>query len=176
MKNRANTRLGDSEGGCAPLPNLPPNDRLRGQSPRSKRNIQRSAIGLRGGVHQADTLLPAFPRFLCGPGRRPGWAGAWGRSGRGDWRGWAEGRGDRHARPRLELPLHDDALAALEPLIDDNVLLVAVADRDGLERDLVVRPDHEDRFDGLQLDHRPLRYEHRVGFFFDHGADAAELA
>src|SRR5262249_53165749 len=33
------------EGGSAPLPNPPPKNRLRGQSPRSKRNTERSAIG-----------------------------------------------------------------------------------------------------------------------------------
>src|SRR5262249_50752828 len=41
-------RLVNSEGGSAPLPKPPPTNRSRGQSPRSKRNIEQSAIGQEG--------------------------------------------------------------------------------------------------------------------------------
>jgi len=39
--------LGNSEGGSAPLPNPPPRNSLRGQSPRSKWNHKGAAIGQR---------------------------------------------------------------------------------------------------------------------------------
>src|SRR5262244_351701 len=51
--------LESSEGGSAPLPKPPPKNRLRGQSPRSKRNTERSAIGQERHAQWARHLHPA---------------------------------------------------------------------------------------------------------------------
>ena len=72
--------------------------------------------------------------------------------------------------------LDDHLFAGGEARLDNPDTADAGADRDGLERKLVVAADHGDVVQALQLLHGPLRHEQRVLPGLEDEADAAVLA
>src|ERR1700676_1616525 len=68
-------------------------------------------------------------------------------------------------------PLHHDARAGLQPLVDNPAAADAVADRDRFRADLVVGADDAQLKRSLELAHRALWYEQCVGPQMGVGSD-----
>src|SRR5437870_13579394 len=71
LEPRALPALSASEGGFAPLPNPPPRDRLRGQSPRSSGGYSVTPLGTRRGRRRAAPSPPPQPLRPVDPGPHP---------------------------------------------------------------------------------------------------------
>ncbi len=66
---------------------------------------------------------------------------------------------DARSWPHLQLPFHDDAVARLQPLLNDPVLAHALGGSDGAELDVVTGPHRQHRLLALQLLNRALRHQ-----------------